>query len=236
MSPGMIFDTKVESNVKNGLRLKFGDFNGYVHVSHQGHDDLEIGQEIKATVLYVLPTVNHIYLSLIDNLNFNETVVKVNEKSVKIGELSKDCNVIEADHRGLVINLNDQNTGVVPVRHLNENLKKDFKSLLNTTVTVRVLQFDYFDEIFVCSMQKTMLEQNFVRMDQLNPGQILNVKAKKFNNKGLVVEVGRNLDGFIPHLHLSDIPLKHPGMYISTDIISPIRTLIVRESECPDWV
>ena len=26
--------------------------------------------------------------------------------------------------------------------------------------------------------------------------------------------VGRNLDGFIPHLHLSDIPLKHPGMYL----------------------
>ena len=93
MCPGMSFETKVECNVKNGLRLKFGDFRGYVHISHQGQEDLEIGQETKATLLYVLPTLNHIYLSLQDDLIFNLKVANVTEKPTKIGELAKDCNL-----------------------------------------------------------------------------------------------------------------------------------------------
>ena len=231
MSPGMSFETKVETNLKNGLKLKFGDFEGYVHVSHQGQEELEVGQQTKATVLYVLATLNHIYLSLQD-LDFNvKNLVKINQKRTKIGELAKNCDVIEADHRGLVIRLNDQDVGLVPVRHLNENLKKDFKSLVNSKVNARVIQYDHFDGVFVCSMQKSLLEQNIVKIDQLTPGELLTVKAKKFNDKGLVVEVGRNLDGFIPHVHLSDVPLKHPEKKFSIGDKLKVKVLKVDASK-----
>ena len=232
MSPGMSFETKVETNLKNGLKLKFGDFEGYVHVSHQGQDELEVGQQTKATVLYVLSTLNHIYLSLQEDLQFNvKNLVKINQKPTKIGELAKNCDVTEADHRGLVVRLNDQDVGLVPVRHLNENLKKDFKSLVNSKVNARVIQYDHFDGVFVCSMQKSLLEQNIVKIDQLTPGELLTVKAKKFNDKGLVVEVGKNLDGFIPHVHLSDVPLKHPEKKFSIGDKLKVKVLKVDPSK-----
>ena len=89
---------------------------------------------------------------------------------------------------------------------------KDVKNkYLNSQVTVRVLQYDFFEQVYVCSMQKGILEQNVVKIDQLKPGDIVNqCKIKKFTEKGVIVVVGRNLDGFVPYLHLSDVPLKNP--------------------------
>ena len=101
----------------------------------------------------------------------------------------------------------------------------------NSQVTVRILQFDYFEQTFVCSMQKSLLEQNIVKIEQLSPGELLTVKAKKFNDKGLVVEVGRNLDGFIPHVHLSDVPLKHPEKKFSIGDKLKVKVLKVDPSK-----
>ena len=234
MCPGMVFNTVVEKNMKNGMKLKFGDFSGYVHISHF-QDDLDEGQSVHATLLYVLPTVNFIYLSLQNDLKFNQPIEKLNEKVVKVGDLAKDCTVLEADHRGLIINFKEdeekKSMGVVPMRHLTDNMRKDFKALVNTKVNTRVLQYDYFDQVFVCSMQKSLLEQNIVKLDQLKPGENLTVKAKRFANKGLVVEVGRNLDGFIPSIHLSDIPLKNPEKKIKIGEKLKVKVLKVEPSK-----
>ena len=113
------------------------------------------------------------------------------------------------------MHISGEQNGIVPFKHLpgdSDSSSKEVKNkYLNSKVTVRILQFDCFEEIFVCSMQKSLLEQNVVRLDQLVPGEIVNsCKIKKFSEKGVIVEVGRNLDGFIPYLHLSDVPLKNP--------------------------
>ena len=107
----------------------------------------------------------------------------------------------------------DQN-GIVSFKHLSAGVtdSKDIKNkYLNGQVTVRIVQFDFFEHVFVCSMQKSILEQNVVKLDHLNPGDILNqCKIKKFTEKGVIVEVGRHMDGFVPYLHLSDVPLTNP--------------------------
>ena len=106
----------------------------------------------------------------------------------------------------------DQN-GIVSFKHLSGVTdSKDIKNkYLNSQVTVRIVQFDFFEHVFVCSMQKSILEQNVVKLDHLNPGDILNqCKIKKFTEKGVIVEVGRHMDGFVPYLHLSDVPLTNP--------------------------
>jgi rRNA biogenesis protein RRP5 len=213
MCPGMTFDTVVEDNLKCGLKLKFGDFHGYVNIAHQGQDDVEVGQDVKATVVYVMPMINHIYMSIQEqDLSYLGGLLLKKEHETKIGALVKDATVLEADQRGLVISLAEDEMGIVPLKHLSEVQRKELKTKfgLNTKVTVRVLQFDQFERKFVCSMQKVLLEQNVIKSDQLKVGELVTCKAKKFVAKGLLVEVGRNLDGFIPMLHLSDVPLKHP--------------------------
>ena len=111
---------------------------------------------------------------------------------------------------------------------------KDIQSkFLNSEVTVRVLQYDFFEDIFVCSMQKSLLEQSVVKLDHLKPGEILSkCKVQKFaQNGGMIVEVGRNLNGFIPHLHLSDIPLKHPEKKFSVGDVLKCRVLKIDKSK-----
>ena len=222
MHPGMIFDTTFENYIKNGVKLKIGkDFRGYVHDAHVGSEDFEPGTEVRAVVLYVLPTVNTICMSLLtDQLSFDKTSKSLDDRQVKIGSLVKNAVVIEANASlGLEVKLRgddeeeeETEVGIVPIKHLNETQRKEIKTKFppKTKVTVRVLQFDQFEQRFVCSMLKTMLEQNMIKADQLKPGDLVSAKAKKFVSKGLIVEVGRNVDGFLPHLHLSDIPLKNP--------------------------
>ena len=105
MYPGMRIEAKIKSSLKNGMELKFGDFNGYVNVSHLNDETAEIEQVVKATILYVLPTVNHIHMSLQENLSFRAKSVVLPSEQRKIGDLVKDCPVLEIDQRGLVINL-----------------------------------------------------------------------------------------------------------------------------------
>ena len=105
MYPGMRIEAKIQSSLKNGMELKFGDFNGYVNVSHLNDETAEIEQVVKATILYVLPTVNHIHMSLQENLSFGAKSVALPSEQRKIGDLVKDCPVLEIDQRGLVINL-----------------------------------------------------------------------------------------------------------------------------------
>ena len=106
MYPGMNIEAKFQSNLKNGLELKFADFTGYVNVSHLNDEIGEIGQSVKATILYILPTVNHIHMSLQENLTFGaKSSIACPTDQHKIGDLVKDCSVLEIDQRGLVINL-----------------------------------------------------------------------------------------------------------------------------------
>ncbi len=235
MFPGMRVQSKVASKLKNGTEVAFGDFKAFCHVSFQSDNGIEVGQDVTATILYVLPTVNHIYISLQNNLDFG----KSNEasKSHSVGDLVKDCDVVEIDNRGLILNMLDSATGVVPFRHLNDELKPGSKTAvsakyLKTKVQVRVLQFDLFEEIFVCSMRKSNIENALVRLDSLVPGATLTgCKIKKFAPKGVVVEVAKNLDGFIPFLHLSDVPLKHPERKFSVGDKLKCRVLKVDPSK-----
>lgn len=147
-------------------------------------------------------------MSLRPELAFGSTIeLPPNEK---IGDLAKNCPVLEVDQRGLTIKIGDSN-GVVPFKHLNEKPSDLKAKFTNSQVTVRILQYDFFEQVFVCSMQKSFLEQSVIKLDQLKPGDIVNhCKIKKFADKGVIVEVGRGLDGFVPYFQLSDVPLKNP--------------------------
>lgn len=215
MYPGLKIKGKVEKTLKTGLQLKFGDdFSGYVNISHvdQNTDVEEIGQDIQATILYILPTINHIYLSCQPDLSWSKPISMPENQNP--GELAKNLEIQEVDQRGLVLGLDSSSIAIVPFKHIPNEDQKDLKTKYssgNKIRLVRLLQYDFFEQVFVASMLKNLLEQNVLKLDNLKPGSIIkDCKIKKFAEKGVVVEVGRHLDGFVPFLHLSDVPLKHP--------------------------
>ena len=75
--------------------------------------------------------------------------------------------------RGFVVKLNDQGcSGVVPLRHMNDT--KDIKAKVNTKVNVRVLQYDYFEEVFV------------IENGSIEGGDILNIN-ENFVENGIIL-------------------------------------------------
>lgn len=219
MSPGMSFGVTIdeEEDIKDGLVLKFGDFSGYVHDSHHD-DDYSVGTEITATVLYVVPTVNTIYMSLKQDHNFG-CPVKDPFVTHKLGDCVDNAVVVQTSQKGIKVKLSEGHYGFVTARQLTEakevtrNVKQKYP--VDSKHTVRIVQFDQLERTFVCSMQKTILNQSVLKADQLSLGDTVIATVKKFVPKGLVVQVGRNVDAFIPMLHLSDVPLKHPDKKFS---------------------
>jgi rRNA biogenesis protein RRP5 len=215
MIPGMSLKTRVEKVIRNGVMVSFGSLKGYVNRDHMktDPDSLDEGSILTVRLLYVLPTVNTIYFSEKTHLAFG---MKPENPFLTLttGTAVRNAEVIRSDPQGIIVKLNDTETGFVSPRQVSEtgeNPKElNKKHPVGSTVSCRIIQFDFCEQMFVCSMQKSQLSQRVLQWDQLNLGEKVTCKVKKYVQTGAVVEVAKNMDGFIPMLHLSDVPLKNP--------------------------
>ncbi len=216
MLPGMVFRTQVEKVIKKGVRVSLGgSLKGYVNRDHLNADpsQLEEGSALTLRLLYVIPALNILYLSQKSHLSFGENIEDP-FLTIKVGSTVKKAEVLRVDEQGLIIQLNDTERGFVSPRQVSEEgLKaKELKSKFSvgSHVSCRIIHFDYCEQIFICSMQKSQLMQKQLQWDQLKPGEKVTCKVKHYTEKGAIVTVGKMMDGFIPMLHLSDVPMKNP--------------------------
>jgi rRNA biogenesis protein RRP5 len=52
---------------------------------------------------------------------------------------------------------------------------------------------------------------------------VLQCRVKGLHSQGLSVQVANHISGFIPSMHLADIPLKHPEKRFSEDDVLKCR-------------
>ena len=219
-----IYCVKAETACKGGIQVDLGnELNGFIHRDHldRANDNIHDEQNFKACVLYIIPTLNRIHLTA--KKRFEICSKPMNPfNDYKIGDLVKDAEVIETSRRGLVIKLPETSEksdltvyGFVPVRHMTgaKEVEKNLhlKFPIGTRKTCRIFQYDYADDVFLCSFQKSVIEQSVLKIDNLKPGDFITGKVKRVENRGIFLDIGKDLsDAFIPALHMSDVPLKHP--------------------------
>ncbi len=218
MIPGTCFRCRVvkELGGGSGIRVSFGPFAGYVHRDHFS-EEVEEDQELEATVLYVTPTVNTVHLSCKRHLKFGRAPALGHLEEVPLSHIAKSAEVLHSSRSGLVVKLAEDSSipvGFVSARQVSDGDIPDVKEKYpaGTSVTCRVIQFDHADAMYICSMQKSVLSQTAaLASGQLKPGDKVACQAKRFvEGKGLVVEVAKNREAFIPMTHLTDVPLKNP--------------------------
>jgi len=236
MLPGTKIKAKVsDGGVKQGIKVNLPntDLVGYVHRDHFPSVDPdsaapESGSEVEASVLYVLPTVNTVYLSLRPDVGLGADLALPDPfGSYKVGDLVEECEVVRSARNGILLRFpakikkeedeekEEDNFGFVSLRNLSEgkdtvqDVRAEFP--LGAKKSCRVFQYDYMDGLFICSMQKTMLKQSVLKIDHLTPGEAVTAVIKRVEGrKGLLVEMGKNMEAFVPALHMSDVPLKNP--------------------------
>ena len=209
---------------KGGIKVDLGnELSGYIHRDHfDGEGSYkEEGFNFNARVIYIIPTLNTIHLSAKPNFGLSEKPVEP-FKHYKVGDLVKDAKVVETSRRGLILEFpaseitgDVRHLGFVPARHMTgaKEVEKNFhkKFEIGSLKSCRIFQYDYSDDIFLCSLQKIMLEQSVMKIEDLAPGDFITGKVKRLERRGIFLDIGIDLpDAFIPALHMSDVPLKNP--------------------------
>ena len=181
-------------------------------------EEYEVGSELEARLLYILPTTNTIFLTL-RNVRAKDVF-----KGLKSGQIVEKAVVERSTGHSVLLKLGAEDVyGIVNVRQLSEgrevvkNVKKKFP--VGREVTARVLALDHSSGVAVCSLQKSLLT-GVLSLDQLAIGQKVAATVKTFVSSGLVVQLGPNVTGLIPSLFLSDVTLSKPELkYLPGDKI-----------------
>jgi rRNA biogenesis protein RRP5 len=86
---------------------------------------------------------------------------------------------------------------------------------LGSRHTGRVLDFNPVDNLLIMSLQEKVVNQPFLRVDDVKVGDIVRGQIEKVlvggtGVTGLIVEISEGVTGLVPELHFSDVILEHP--------------------------
>ncbi|XP_040569759.1 protein RRP5 homolog [Lepeophtheirus salmonis] len=216
--PGMRINVQFKKKLKGGFSVSFGDLEGIVPFPHYAVDQEFVeGEELEASVLYVAPIVNTVYLSLKENVFTGGVNTLINP--VKTGELVQNCTVLSVSPKGIflkkVIKGEKMIIFVNPFEALdgpkNLNILKSTYPLKSKVKLVRLIQLDMMSLVYIGSLKKDMIDNGLISPKSLNVGDHVVAKIKAFKEKGVCVVLGR-LNGFIRNMHLTSIPLKNPEL------------------------
>jgi hypothetical protein len=89
-----------EKSVKNGIRINFGDFTGFVHHHHLEKElaEYEPEEAVTANVLYISPTINTVYCSLKDHTKVGAKLADPFD-SHKIGDIVSNVEVVDTRYQ-----------------------------------------------------------------------------------------------------------------------------------------
>lgn len=79
----------------------------------------------------------------------------------------------------------------------------------------RVVGYNAFDGLFLLSLQKSVLEQPFLRVEDVPVGDVVDGVVEKIvvgenGVHGIIVKIAEGISGLVPEMHLSDVKLQHP--------------------------
>ncbi|KAK5955833.1 rRNA biogenesis protein rrp5 [Knufia fluminis] len=102
---------------------------------------------------------------------------------------------------------------------------------IGTEHQARIIDYNAIDGLYVLSLEKSVIEQPFLRLEDVEAGKVVKGTIEKIligatGVRGLLVKIASGITGFVPNLHLSDVALKNPekryreGMSVKTRVLS----------------
>jgi rRNA biogenesis protein RRP5 len=121
---------------------------------------------------------------------------------------------------GVYLQLDEHSVGFAHLSRLSDK-KLDSISELSGTFKLgsehkaRILEFNPVDNLYVVSLQESVLQQPFLRYEDVPLGAVVNGTIEKLligesGVEGLLVTLAEGVTGFVPKIHLSNVKLDHP--------------------------
>ncbi|KAK2709533.1 hypothetical protein QYM36_013261 [Artemia franciscana] len=212
--PGTIVDAVIEQAIPEGLKLSFYSSEGYVHQDHfpglfDTNEKYTSGDKVQATILYTLPIVKTIHLSLTESGETAETS-ETGEGGYKVGDILKKAVVVSSNSTGVFLRLGNRARGFVPTRHLHSqehsNNKIQAAHPIGSKRKCRIIHWAQMDRTFICTMKEDLLKTPCITLEELSVGQVLTCKVKERLKHGVVVFIGisKHFQGYIPRIFWDD--------------------------------
>ncbi|KAJ3136886.1 rRNA biogenesis protein rrp5 [Geranomyces variabilis] len=238
LKAGALVNTKVKTVLDDGLLVTLlGILEGTVNLFSVGvkisdpSTDLaaafKTGQKLRARVLYVDPIRKKIGLTLVPSL-VQWTTHKFSE-ALDIGSIA-DFTVIRAEGSvGVVVEHSKAGFGFAHISRLSdkrvEKVETSFK--VGSKHRGRVVGKDYLGGLLQISFQKSVLEQPFLRHDDIKVGTNIKGKVARLTPGGVIVALAGTINGFCPKLHYADIALSQPEKMFKEGAIIKCQVLSV---------
>ncbi|XP_060588543.1 protein RRP5 homolog [Ruditapes philippinarum] len=235
--PGMKMHAKVEKVVKNeGLIIQFNKFRGLIHKSHlpRQPDKYNHGDQITGSVLFIHPLIKTVTLTALPHLVDYVGIPLGIFGELKVGDTIEEAIVKRTEKkRGVFLNLQNGVTGIATMYNLSddtvENLGTTFKK--DSVHRCRVLGFWPMEALVIVTMKQSVLNEKYTTISDIQPGEIVDVKVKKMEKKGIRVELYRGVNGWIPNNQLADVTLQHPEHKFKVDDKLKCRVLSVNKKD-----
>lgn len=216
--PGSIINFNIARIMKNGLEgLIFdGSISAYVNEMYLPSkismtDNQIIGKEVKARILYTMPMSNQLFVTL------NVDDPSKQKKTIHFGTLIEEAKVIKQTSGGILLKLNSNDLGFLPRRVIVKNLKNNFdidstliKYSPNSIHLVRVMDFNVFENCYLCTNDKKLLHEKFFGTYDLEIGKIVTAKVEEKIGEGFRLKIG-NIRGFLKGIFLNKSTKIKPG-------------------------
>lgn len=220
--PGILVNFKVTKILKDGLQGTIFNDNLVAYINeHQlglsdkhipkGPKNFEVNAKIKARVLYIMPLTKIVYLSL--NLQNRFKITAADELNVQnilqCGTIVEKAIVSHTGTGGIILKLPNAK-GIISLRSLKSDMKANFdletllsKYQANTVHKIRVLHYDPFDLLHVCSVDPKIINEKYFSCSDVKTGDFVNVTIQRKLNDGRYAITLGQIKGFIHPTYLS---------------------------------
>lgn len=196
----------------------------------------QIGQKVIGRVIANLstPEDKRLSFSLLPNLVEPEKKIEARLALSSVVDRAQVLSVVP--NLGIYLSLPGKAVGFAHIARLSDQ-NVDMISELSggykkgTEHQARVLDYNAIDGIYILSLQKSVLEQPFLRVEDIEIGQIVKGSVEKLVSSaegitGLVIKIAPGITGYVSLMHMSDTTLKNPekkfkeGMSVKTRVLS----------------
>jgi len=230
--PGNVIEAHVTGIQDIGALVKFmGHFDAtidYFHTSKgmiTSKKDLEetfkINDKVRARVLYIdlastptrigLSNAKHVMGLTQPNTTEEQIGAKVYPGSaIPVGKTFDTVTVKRIDARhGLLCTINGTDIpGYVHISRVADEhlatISATGKYRVDSTHRGVVLGYDPVDGLFQLSLQQAMLDEPFLRVEDIQVGAVLKGTVAKKTDKGVVINLTKSIRGFVPLIHCVD--------------------------------
>lgn len=238
--PGTAVDVLVAENTSSTLVGKIlGLVDATADAYHSGATEKgadvsqkhKIGTKVKARILFTCPDAEpaKVGISLLDHVVSLSSRMSGKPKERKtpleylpVSTIVDEAKVIKvAPGLGAFFELGVRDViGFAHVSRLSDDrvdvLSEDAGAYkLDTKHRARVIGYNAMDGLFQLSLEQKVLEQAFLRIEDIKAGQVVKGKVHKLiaDKKGaaaVLVNLSEGITGLVSELHLADVKLQHP--------------------------